>query len=180
MRSKSEGDLSSIHSILVPGEKILSECRPFYATSRRIIRYDESSPREQVSEVDYQQITAVEIIRKPSHPTMLLGTLCVLAALFLGTTGFLIVTAVPAAIGGIALVILGARGKLGYYQLHIRKQAAPVATDPDGDLGSTMVSFVGSLGLRTPPDQLRWRLDYYQAGSFIATVRNVLGELPEV
>ena len=56
MRSKSEGDLSSIHSILVPGEKILFECRPFYATSRRIIRYDESSPREQVSEVDYQQV----------------------------------------------------------------------------------------------------------------------------
>ena len=172
--------MSSIHSILVPGEKILSECRPFYATSRRIIRYDERSPGDQVSEVDYQQIIAVEIIRKPSHPTMLLGTLCVLGAIFLGTTGIIIVTAVPAAIGGIALLILGARGKLGYYQLHIRKQAAPATTGSDRDPGSTMVSFMESVGLRTPPDQLRWRLDYYHGGSFIATVRNVLGELPEV
>jgi hypothetical protein len=36
------------------------------------------------------------------------------------------------------------------------------------------------MGLSTPKEKALWQLDYARAGSFIATVRNIVGELPEI
>ena len=104
----------SLQDILIPGEKILYECKPFYATSPRIIRYDETAQGEPMAEIAYHQLTAVELMRKPNHTMMILGTLVILAAIYLIGAGFIFITFIPALMGGAALLALGARGNLGY------------------------------------------------------------------
>ena len=172
----------SLQDILMPGEKILSECRPFYATSRRIIRYDERVQGAPMVEVAYHQLTAVEVIRKPSHPMMLLGTLAVISAIFLTAIGLIFITSLPALIAGVVLLVLGARGKLGYYRLHVRENSAAPAqpSTSEADLGTTIRSFMEYMGVMTPAEEARWIMDYSKARSFIATVRNIRGEIPEI
>jgi hypothetical protein len=164
----------------MPGEKVISECKPFYATSKRIIRYDEGAQSQPVAEIGYHQLAAVELMRKPSHPMMALGTLCILAAIFLAASSIIIVTAIPALIVGVVLLAIGARGNLGYYQLRIRETHTPAhqAVGADQGSGSTINTLIESLGLRTPPEEARWRVDYARAGSFLATIRVITGELP--
>ena len=159
----------------MPGEKILSECKPFYATSRRIIRYDERAQGHRIAEIAYDQLTAMELMRKPNHTMMILGTLGILATLFLTATGFIFVATLPALVGGAVLLFVGARGKLGYYQLYIRK----TTTGPEANWAIGTSAFLDFLGLKTRTEEALWRLDYLKARSFIATIRNVIGELPE-
>ena len=170
----------SLQDILMPGEKILSECKPFYATSRRIIRYDDQVEGEQPATLDYEQVTAVELTRKSNHPMMILGTLAIIAAIFLTTTGYILITSIPALLGGVALLALGARGKLGYYRLHIRKTPTAPSQASEQDRTPGVRNLMESMGLRTRVEEVRSRLDYARAGSFIATIRNVGGELPEL
>ena len=170
----------SLEDVLGPGEKVISECKPFYATSRRIIRYDERAGRDQVHELEYHELTSVELVRKPNHPLMIMGTLALLAAILLTTTGLIIVTAIPALMAGIMLLVLGARGKLGYYRLNVREPSPPRPGDPDPGWDGTIRSLLEPLGLMTPTRDARWCLDYKRGGSFIATIRVIVRELPEV
>ena len=96
------------------------------------------------------------------------------------SAGFIFITFIPALMGGAALLALGARGKLGYYQLHIRKTSTATPTALEANRGTTIRTFMQSLGLTTPAEEARWRLDYAKAGSFLATIRTVIGELPEI
>jgi hypothetical protein len=162
----------------MPGEKVISECKPFYATSKRIIRYDEGAQSQPVAEIGYHQLAAVELMRKPSHPMMALGTLCILAAIFLAASSIIIVTAIPALIVGVVLLAIGARGNLGYYQLRIRETHRATHQALGASQGSAINTLIESLGLRTPPEEARWRVDYARAGSFLATIRVITGELP--
>ena len=170
----------SLQDVLTPGEKVLSECRPFYATSRRILRYDEGQGGGRVEELAYHDLAGVQVIRRPSHPMMIVGTLAVLSALYLATTRFIAVTAFPAALAGGALLFIGARGRLGYYQLHTRKAASAAFDETQGGWRDLAGKAMEVLGLRAPPEEARWRLDYSNGGSFIATLRTVVGELPEI
>ena len=167
----------SLQDMLMPGERIVSECKPFYATSRRIMRYDEKEGGGP-AEIAYHQLTGVDIIRKPSHPMILFGTLCILATIFLTVTGLIFITSVLALIAGAVLIGFGFRGKLGYYQLHIQKSSRPTSQESEPDLMTSVRALMESLGLMTPNEEARRRLDYPRAGSFIATIRNITGELP--
>ena len=170
----------SLQDILTPGEQILSECKPFYATSRRIIRFDDRAPDEPMAEISYDQLTAVELMRKPGHRMMVLGTAAIVSALFLTAIGFIFITSIPVLIIGVALLVVGARGKLGYYQLHIRRTVQPTPRTPNPNLDTTVRTLMETFGLRTPDEEARWRLDYRKAGSFIETIRTVMGHLPEM
>ena len=175
-------DVSSVEDVLTPGEKILSECKPFFATSKRIIRFDEDPMGARVAELSYQQVTAVQLTRKPSHPMMAMGTAAFLCGLFLFSSGFLIITGIPAMIAGIAMLAMGARGSVGYYQLHVQdgSVAADRSDQQDIGWGPTVNGIIDFLGLRSPSGEALWRLDYVRARSFIATIRTVKGDLPDI
>ena len=51
---------------------------------------------------------------------------------------------------------------------------------PDRKQSVTLLTVMEYLGLRTSVEETRWRMDYTKAGSFLATVRNIVGDLPEV
>lgn len=170
----------SVQDILKPGEKVLSVCKPLYATSQRIVRYDERMPGEQVDEIAYNDLTGVELMWKPSHPMMILGTVCIIAAIFLSLTGLILITSVPALIIGVVLLVLGARGGPGYYRLRTRDSSPHPYLTPDRKQSITLLTVMEYLGLRTSIEETRWRMDYSKAGSFLATVRNIVGDLPEV
>ena len=175
---RDDGGLN-LEGVLLPGEKILSECKPFYATSRRIIRYDRGMRRPRVESIDYEEITSLGLVRKLSHPMMILGTLAILAAVFLSAGGFLFFTSILALIVGVGLLMLGARGNLGYYRLNLRKPPGPLPDPSEATWATTMRGFMESVGLMASEDQGKWCLDYYRAGSFIATIRIIVKDLPE-
>jgi hypothetical protein len=50
---------------------------------------------------------------------------------------------------------------------------------PDRKQGNTLLMLMEYLGLRTAVEETRWRMDYSKAGSFLATIRNIVGDLPE-
>ena len=169
-----------IQDILMPGEKILSECKPFYATSRRIIRYDETAQGEPAAEVAYDQLAGVEVIRISNHTMMILGTIVILFTLFLTGTGYIFITSIPGLIGGAAMLAFGARGKLGYYQLHIKDRITAIDKGSEVTGSTTIRGFMESLGLGRASGEARWNLEFSKAGSFIATIRTIKGELTEL
>ncbi len=170
----------SVENMLMPGERILSECKPFYATSRRIIRYDDGLDGEPMAEITYPQLTGVQLARKPSHPLMLAGTVAILGAVFLTLVGVIFFTSILALAGGIAMLAFGARGKVGYYRLLVQVPGGTTSRGLEAEPGSGLGTIMEALGLKSSDDEARWRLDYPQGGSFIATVRNIKGELPEL
>ena len=143
----------SIHDRLMPGEDILSEFKPFYATSRRILRYREKPSGVEFNELTYDRLETIEMVRTPRHNLMISGTLIVIAALTADAIGAIRFTTFPAVIIGIAVVIFGGLGKEGYYQLHIRR----------ADRG----------------EERAWRIKFAGSGSFVATLRSVIGEIPD-
>ena len=169
----------SLQDILPPGEKMLAECSPFYATSRRIIRYEEGDRPDSTHELSYQDLAGVEVIRKPSHPMMALGTVAVLSSIFLALTG-IIITAVASLIAGAAMLFLGSKGKPGYSRLLLKTRPLTLVAGPEEQRGPTVGGLLILLGLKTPGDETLWLLDYWRGGSFIETVRTVVGNLPEV
>ena len=177
-----ERDVSTLEDVLTPGEKILSECKPFFATSKRIIRFDDDLTGARVAELAYQQVSAVQLMRKPSHRMMAMGTAAFLCGLFLFAGGILVVTGVPAMIVGLVMLAMGARGSVGYYQLHIQNGhvAADRSDSQDMGWGPTVNGIIDFLGLGSPSGEALWRLDYARARSFIATIRTVKGDLPEI
>ena len=170
----------SVQDFLKPGEKILSVCKPLYATSQRIVRYDERMPGGPVDEIAYHELTGVELMWKPSHPMMILGTISIISALFLSLTGLILITTVPALIIGVVLLGLGARGGPGYYRLRTRDSSPHPYMTPEHKQSITLLTVMEYLGLRTAVQETRWRMDYSKAGSFLATIRNIVGDLPEV
>ena len=171
-----------IQGILAPGETVLTGCGALYATSRRLIWYDGNGDGGRIEEVPYHQIAAVELVRKPSHPFMILGTIAILAAIFLTITGFIFITAFLALAGGAALLIYGSKGNVAYYQLHINRTPSPVPDLNRSEWEVTLQRLKGALGLKPSKEKEdeRWRLDYLEGKSFIATVRNIKGSLPEL
>ena len=160
----------SVQDNLMPGEQILSECKPFYATSRRIIRYDERAARQPMAEVAYQQLASVELMRTPSHPVMVMGTIIFLVAVFLTFSGIIVITSIPAMLAGAALLALGAKGKFGYYQLHFHSTRSAMEYEARPEWwGSSLRNLMENMGLSTPKEKALWQLDYATAGSFIAT-----------
>ena len=160
-----------IQSLLQPTEKLLSEFPPFYATSYRVIRLSEAAaptprrdwwtllswgkpppaPPPLLLELPYSQITGVERVDEARHPMMAAGTGMIILGLLLLVIPF--VTGVLAIAVGVGLLAAGAKGQLAYYQIQARN---------------------------LPPEQAQfWRIPYAGSGSFVATVRQVIGQFPE-
>ncbi|MBI2887875.1 MAG: hypothetical protein HYY02_11785 [Chloroflexi bacterium] len=127
---------------LTPGEEILARCEPFYATTHRVLRADDSQGAATL-ELPYIRLQSVELVRQPSHRLMTAGTaLAILGFLlwyFLG-----LVTSFLAVMAGIGVLVYGAQGREAYYQLRTYQMA--------------------------PNEERRWRIPYRGSMDFIVTV----------
>ena len=146
-------DITSIYDTLAPREKVISTFGPFFATSFRLLRLDpaDGPSRGHVLEIPYPELTAVKMMHKPNHPMLIMGTVVVVL-------GFLMMVLVPfsavfAIIFGGLFLFLGAKGKAGYFQIYARNMPKHA--------------------------EQYWQVAYNRSGSFIATVRSVIGEMPD-
>ncbi len=170
---------SNLETMLAPGEKVLSQCGPLYATSRRLLRYERQGGAVSFEELSYQQLTGVEVVRKASHPIMALGVLAVLGAIFMTITGLIFVTAFLAVAGGLAMVLYGSKGHNSYYQLHVDQPPTVPSPEPPTELEVALDRIKSAFGINTEKVDKRWQLDFVKGRSFIATVRTIRGDLPE-
>ena len=132
---------------LQPGEEVVARAGQFYATSRRVLRYDPSTGgKETLSEVPYNRVRSVELDRPPNHVYMASGTIMAASGLFLTLTiGWITpLLAIPL---GLALIFLGASGtgKQQYFQLH-------------------------TTGL-TPKEEAVWRIQYIGSMDLITAIQ---------
>jgi hypothetical protein len=142
-----------IYSHLASSEKILSAFGPFYATNHRVLRLDpdHGPSRGHLLEIPYAQLTSVEIVRRANHPLLALGTAMIILGLFI--MPILPVSAILTLPIGGGLLYLGAQGKPGYYQL--------TAHDMPREA------------------EKYWQVEYHRSGNFIATVRSIIGQMPD-
>ncbi|MSQ14761.1 MAG: hypothetical protein EXR50_02725 [Dehalococcoidia bacterium] len=113
----------SLRDHLEPEEHIQSRCDPFYATSRRLIRYQLTREGEKIQFLSYRGVKSVELVRKPQHKLMVAGTLMSATGLFLFVY-LMLWTAIPAFFMGIGLIIYGGQGNEVYYQIHFDNMTA--------------------------------------------------------
>ena len=128
-------------------EIIISDHHPYYATSQRVIHYQEIDGREELWELPYARLTSVEVVKLPRHKMMIAGTAMIVGGAVMSTVGF--ITSWVAILVGIAAIIYGGIGREAYYQLHANGM--------------------------TKEEAARWRLVYWGSGSFIRTIRTVTG-----
>jgi hypothetical protein len=143
----------NIYSRLASSEKILSVFGPFYATNHRVLRLDPSQglSRGHLLEIPYSELASVEIVRRANHPVLALGTAMIILGLFM--LPILPVSAVLTLPIGAGILYLGAQGKPGYFQLKARDMPRQA--------------------------EKYWQVEYHRSGNFIATVRSVIGQMPD-
>ncbi len=134
------------------GETLISDHHPYYATSQRVILYQEIEGRDEIWELPYARLTRVEVVKLPRHKMMIAGTLLVVGGAVMSTVGF--ITSWLAILAGIAAIAYGGIGREAYYQLHA-----------DG---------------MTKEEAAKWRLVYFGSGSFVRTIRTVMGDRPDL
>ncbi|MFQ6029857.1 MAG: hypothetical protein ACE5Q6_20465 [Dehalococcoidia bacterium] len=142
-----------IQQHLGSSERILSVFRPFYATSHRVLRLDpEDGPsRGYLLEIHYNQLTSVDLVRRSNHLLMAAGTIMVILGLLLTTVLFF--SSIFAVLVGAGFLFVGFKGKPGYYQISAR------------DLPRQAERY--------------WQVEYNRSGSFIATIRSAIGQMPD-
>ena len=141
-----------IRDQLRPGEVIISDHDPFYASSQRIIHYEERDGKGELRDIPYTSLISIEVIKLPRHKMMVAGTLLIIGgALMAATLQFL--TSWLAIFVGVGAIIYGGIGKESFYQMH-------------------------AYGM-TKDQAAKWRLNYWGNGSFVQTIRTVIGQLPE-
>ena len=137
-----------IRERLKHGETIISDHHPYYATSDRVIHYQEIDGREELWELPYARLTSVEVVKLPRHKMMIAGTMLIVGGAIMSVT-LQFITSWLAIVGGVAAIIYGGIGREAYYQLHANGM--------------------------TKEEAARWRLVYWGSGSFIRTIRTVTG-----
>ncbi len=135
-----------IRSHLRSGETIISDHRPFFATSQRVILIQNHHPR--VVEIPYQTLSSIELVKEPLHKLMIAGTLMIIGGGILTTVVY--ITSWFAIIIGCGSLVYGAIGRKSYYQLNTDRM--------------------------TDEEELLWRLPYWGSGSFIRTIRRIVGD----
>ena len=111
---------------LAPGEEVVSQHGPFYATSFRVVRFEvRKDGREEARSLPYSSLETVELVTKPRHLLMILGT--VMAILALPMWFYLVLTPIIMFVVGVGMVIVGGIGREAYYQLHARNMTAEEA-----------------------------------------------------
>ena len=110
----------SLSSHLQPGEVVLARAGPFFATSRRVLRYQQlRGGAEDLRELPYTRISSAEATRPPNHKFMAGGLAIASFGLLLSFT-FGFVTSYLALPAGIAMIVMGGGGfgQPQYFQLH--------------------------------------------------------------
>jgi hypothetical protein len=152
---QSDQDMASdnIYTLLAPSERIISTFGPFYATNHRVLRLDpvQGPSRGHLLEIPYSQLDSVEIVRRANHPVLALGTAMIILGLFIMPV--LPVSALLTLPLGGGVLYLGAQGKPSYYQLTARDMPRQA--------------------------EKYWQVAYHRSGDFIATVRSIIGQMPE-
>jgi len=147
------GSSPEIQSHLAPSERILSVFGSFYATSYRVLRLDSPSgpSRGHLLEIPYHQLASIEMVRRPNHGVLALGTVLIILGLLLSMVLFF--STILVIIMGAVFLYIGARGKPGYYQLYARDMPKHA--------------------------ERYWQVEYNRSGNFIATVRSAIGQMPD-
>jgi hypothetical protein len=144
---------ANIYDHLEPSEKLISSFGPFHATSYRVLRLDpvNGPSRGHLLEIPYSQLASVKLVQRPNHPLLIMGTVVIILGLFM--TQALVFSSVLSLIVGGLFIFVGARGKPAYFQIYAHNM----------------------------PQQAEryWQVRYERSGSFIATVRSVIGEMPD-
>ena len=146
-----EASDSGIQEQLRPGERVVSNFGPYYATSDRILLYLETRTGTIIRELPYPDLEGVEEVKVGRPRLVLLGATIAIVGL-LATTGWGIIFPIIGLAVGIPIALYGVIGRPAYYQLHSR--AMPVQDIP------------------------YWRLRHRGAGSFLSSVRTIRGEAP--
>jgi hypothetical protein len=141
-----------IREQLRPGETIISDHDPFYATSQRVIHYEEKGGKEELWDLSYARLTSVEVVKLPRHQIMIAGTLMIIGGAIMAATQLFFTSWFPI-LAGVGAIIYGGIGREAFYQLHANGM--------------------------TKEEAARWRLAYWGNGSFIRTIRTVTGERRE-
>ena len=108
----------ALRDYLEPHERIQARCDPFYSTSLRLVRYQLTKEGEKVHCVPYSRVRSIELVRKPQHKFMVLGTVLAAGGAFMFFY-LAFITSVPTFLMGIGLIIYGGQGKDAYYQLNL-------------------------------------------------------------
>ena len=135
-----------IRSHLRSGETIVSDHRPFFATSQRVVLFQNNHPR--LLEIPYHRLSSIELVKEPYHKLMIAGTLMIIGGAILTT--MIYIMSWLAIIVGSGSLVYGAIGRKSYYQLHADRM--------------------------TDEEELLWRLPYWGSGSFIRTIRKIVGD----
>ena len=143
----------NIYEHLAPSERLLSTFGSFYATNYRVLRMDrpQGPSRGYLLEIPYNRLLSVDLVRQANHPMLALGTVMALLGLFIMPV--LPVSALLTLPIAGAILFVGARGKPGYFQIAAQdmpKQAEKL-----------------------------WRVEYERSGSFVATLRSAIGQMPD-
>ena len=131
------------------GEAIISDHNPFYATSHRVIHYEEKDGSEKLSELPYSRLKSVEVVKLARHNVMIAGTMMVIGGV-ITAAALHFITSGLAVIAGIGVVIYGGIGREAYYQFR--------AEGMDKE------------------EEAKWRLAYYGSGSFVRTIQTAMGD----
>ncbi|MBI4282787.1 MAG: hypothetical protein HY672_04815 [Chloroflexi bacterium] len=142
----------SIQEKMRPGETIVSDHAPFYATSQRLIHYQEKDGVEELRDISYARLTSVEVVKLPRHKMMIAGTALTIGGIIMASMGF--ITSWPAIVFGIGALVYGGMGREAYYQFRANGM--------------------------TKEEAARWRLAYWGNGNFIRTIRTITGERREL
>lgn len=139
---------------LEPGEDVIGRVGPFYATSRRVLRYEQRSKDEgPLPQLPYARLTSIELVHPPNHRKMAGGVLVAFGGLFI-TFYFGMFTTILLVPVGVGLIVFGAmgNGNQPYYQLHAN--------------GST------------PKEQALWRIPYRGSMDFMGAIGSRTGYRP--
>jgi len=144
---------AGIYSVLAASEKVLSVFGPFYATNHRVLRLDppDCLGQRHSLEIPYSQLVSVEMVHRANHAALALGTAMIILGFFI--MPFLPISAMLTLPIGSGFLYLGAKGKPGYFQLMTHDMPKPA--------------------------EKYWQVEYNRSGSFIATVRIIIGQMPD-
>ena len=139
----------SVHDRLMDDERIVLQHPPFYLTTHRLLRYEDDQGRDSFREISLRGMTEIEEMVATDHRIMAIGvTLVVSGVILIATWGLF--TAFLAVVGGIAALILGAKGKVKGYQVR-----SPRIPERELDL---------------------WRLPTWGADNFVGKLRAIAAE----
>ncbi len=136
---------------LYDGERIVSSFGPYFATSRRILLYLERARGLMVRELAYESLSDIRSVNKSNHLLVMTGAALVIVS-FLSMPILGVFLPLAGAAAGVYFLILGSVGRPAYYQI-----------EAEGVL---------------PQEQWLWRIKHRGSGSFIATIRIILGKDP--